>query len=122
MAAMAAIRSSTGWGPTRCKAAPGSTAHYVNAAAGMTISVANPSINTGEAAGDTFTDVEGFQLSAHDDIFYGGAGQNFAIGYGGTDLLLVDSPTTSSKATPASTRFMAAPWWTRSPAARAPTS
>ena len=56
----------------------------------MLVSVANPAINSREAAGDTYGGIEIFELSAHNDTFYGGAGQNIAFGGGGTDLLLID--------------------------------
>jgi Ca2+-binding RTX toxin-like protein len=62
-------------------------ASYNSASAGVTVNLLNGAANTGDAAGDSYTGVEAFVLSEHADTFSGGAGQNFAFGYGGADSL-----------------------------------
>jgi hypothetical protein len=62
-------------------------ASYNTAAAGVAVNLLNTSLNTGEAAGDSYAGVEAFILSESGDFFTGAAGQNFAFGYGGNDTL-----------------------------------
>jgi Ca2+-binding RTX toxin-like protein len=62
-------------------------AAYGNATAGVTASLANPSANTGEAAGDTYTSIEGLSGSALNDILIGDGGNNVLRGQGGADQL-----------------------------------
>jgi Ca2+-binding RTX toxin-like protein len=53
----------------------------------LVISLANPAANTGAAAGDTYTGIEGvFSGVGNDDIFGNGA-RNFLYGGGGNDLI-----------------------------------
>jgi serralysin len=73
------------------------TATYARASAGVTVSLANPAINSGEAAGDTFDSVERLTGSAFSDrlngsngvnnTLNGGAGNDVLKGYTGNDAL-----------------------------------
>jgi serralysin len=73
------------------------TATYARATAGVTVSLANPAINSGEAAGDTFDSVERLIGSAFSDrlnganvvnnTLNGGAGNDVLKGYTGNDAL-----------------------------------
>ncbi|WP_375465149.1 M10 family metallopeptidase C-terminal domain-containing protein [uncultured Methylobacterium sp.] len=72
------------------------TASYGDSTVGLTVSLADPSKNTGVAAGDTYVSIEAILGSAHNDIFYGdansnviqaGAGDDILYGGGGSDLL-----------------------------------
>ena len=73
------------------------TATYARATAGVTVSFANPAINSGEAAGDTFDSVERLIGSAFSDrlngangvnnTIHGGAGNDILKGYTGNDAL-----------------------------------
>jgi Ca2+-binding RTX toxin-like protein len=63
------------------------TADYFSSGAGITVSLANPGINTGEAAGDTYDSIENIRGSNHADILTGNAGNNFLMGMGGGDVL-----------------------------------
>ena len=62
-------------------------ASYAGSAVGVTVSLANPASNSGEAIGDMFTSIEGLSGSAFDDIFTGDAGNNILVGQGGADQL-----------------------------------
>jgi Ca2+-binding RTX toxin-like protein len=72
-------------------------ASYANASAGVTASLANRSINTGDALGDTYSSIEGLIGSAFDDILIGsnsnadriagGAGNDVINGGGKADTL-----------------------------------
>jgi serralysin len=55
--------------------------------AGFIVSLTNPKLNTGVAAGDTFFSIEGLILSSGDDIAYGNAGDNYIYGRAGNDTL-----------------------------------
>jgi serralysin len=72
------------------------TASYAEASSGVVASLANASINKGEALGDSYAEVENLLGSAHDDYvygnnsantIYGGAGNDVIKGYGGNDIL-----------------------------------
>jgi Ca2+-binding RTX toxin-like protein len=76
------------------------TASYASAATGVIASLANSAINTGDAAGDTYTSIERLIGSGFDDALNGtngvnrisGAAGNDAIkGYGGNDTLYGDA-------------------------------
>ncbi len=60
---------------------------YNNSAGGVTVSLADPGINTGDAAGDTFTSIEGLVGSDFDDTLIGDAGDNELRGGLGADVL-----------------------------------
>ena len=72
-------------------------AEYTNAAAGVRADLGSPASNTGEAAGDTFTLIEGLSGSNFSDIllgnvfansFDGGAGNDRLVGRGGPDRFI----------------------------------
>ena len=63
------------------------TASYTNAAGGLTVSLANPGINTGEAQGDSFVSIEGLIGSQYADTLRGNSAANTLDGRGGDDLL-----------------------------------
>jgi Ca2+-binding RTX toxin-like protein len=63
------------------------SADYHNATAGLTVSLANPNVNTGEAVGDTYVSIEGIQGSAFDDVLIGDDGNNRLRGREGADSL-----------------------------------
>jgi Ca2+-binding RTX toxin-like protein len=63
-------------------------ASYAEAAAGVTVSLADPSLNAGEAAGDTITGVEDLAGSAHGDALTADSTvANLVLGLGGDDTL-----------------------------------
>jgi serralysin len=62
-------------------------ARYKGALSGVTASLANPSVNTGDAAGDTYVSIEGLQGSNFADSLTGDATSNVLIGGRGGDLL-----------------------------------
>ncbi|WP_442583062.1 calcium-binding protein [Mesorhizobium sp. ASY16-5R] len=63
------------------------TASYKLAAGGIAISLTDPSINTGEAKGDTFNSIENLTGSAHDDLLNGNNENNTIIGDAGDDTI-----------------------------------
>ncbi|MBF9035278.1 hypothetical protein HKCCE2091_13615 [Rhodobacterales bacterium HKCCE2091] len=62
-------------------------AAYWTAASGVTVNLADPSWNTGEAFGDNLTSIEDLQGSNHDDILVGDGGGNRLFGGSGDDTL-----------------------------------
>lgn len=62
-------------------------ASYFNATMGVTASLADSAINTGEAAGDTYVQIEGLTGSAFGDVLIGNGGDNWLLGGGGADQL-----------------------------------
>ena len=62
-------------------------ARYDNAASAVTAVLFLPSVNTGEAAGDTYTNIEGLVGSGFDDNLQGDANANTILGLAGIDLL-----------------------------------
>ena len=62
-------------------------AGYFFATSGLTVSLANPSANTGEAVGDTYTSIEGLAGSAFNDTLTGDSGNNVLEGGLGTNVL-----------------------------------
>ena len=62
-------------------------AAYGGATAAVTASLANPSINTGDAQGDVYFSIEGLQGSNFNDTLTGDGNNNFLIGGGGADVL-----------------------------------
>lgn len=63
------------------------TARYADAAAGVTVSLANASLNTGEAAGDTFESIENLTGSGFGDKLSGNFRNNILAGGDGNDTL-----------------------------------
>jgi Ca2+-binding RTX toxin-like protein len=63
------------------------TASYIDAQTGLTVSLANPSLNTGEAKGDTFSSIENLAGSENDDTLIGDGFDNVLIGNPGNDNL-----------------------------------
>jgi Ca2+-binding RTX toxin-like protein len=63
------------------------TASYAGAAVGVSISLATPGSNTGEAAGDSFNSIENVTGSTHADFIEGNGGTNVLRGGGGADVL-----------------------------------
>ena len=63
------------------------TASYVTAAAGVTVNLATPSQNTGDALGDTFTAIENLTGSGFADILRGNGSANAIEGGAGNDVL-----------------------------------
>ena len=60
-------------------------AYYDNATAGVTASLADSSINTGDAAGDTYDSIEHLVGSRFNDVLIGDAGANLISGWAGND-------------------------------------
>ncbi|MHC0052262.1 calcium-binding protein [Actibacterium sp. D379-3] len=62
-------------------------ADYSDAAQGVRASLADPSVNSGDAAGDSYDGIEGLSGSDHDDRLIGDAGDNVLRGGDGRDRL-----------------------------------
>jgi Ca2+-binding RTX toxin-like protein len=62
-------------------------AQYHQAAAGLQVDLAASHVNTGDAAGDTFTDVEDLFGSNFDDTLSGNDLDNVISGHGGNDII-----------------------------------
>ncbi|HEV8693282.1 MAG TPA: calcium-binding protein [Lysobacter sp.] len=60
-------------------------ASYHTAAAGVTVDLINPVVNTGDAAGDTFVSIEGVVGSSSADTISGNDGSNDLVGLSGDD-------------------------------------
>ncbi|PSJ51068.1 hypothetical protein C7I84_27695 [Mesorhizobium ephedrae] len=63
------------------------TASYMGATAAVKVNLADPSLNVGEAKGDTFNSIENLAGSAFNDTLDGNAGANALAGFQGNDLL-----------------------------------
>ena len=63
------------------------TASYVGSAAGLKVSLENPSANTNEAAGDSFDSIENLEGSEYSDELTGDADDNVLSGAPGGDVL-----------------------------------
>ena len=63
------------------------TASYSDASAAVTVDLANPASNTGDAEGDTYTSIENLTGSDFDDTLIGNAMPNHIRGLAGNDLL-----------------------------------
>jgi Ca2+-binding RTX toxin-like protein len=64
------------------------TASYETAASGVTANLADTSVNTGDAAGDTYSNISNLTGSAFDDVLTGDAGHNVLDGGAGNDVLI----------------------------------
>jgi Ca2+-binding RTX toxin-like protein len=62
-------------------------ASYSSATAGVTVSLANPSINKGNAAGDTYNSIENLSGSRFSDILNGNSARNAINGGDGNDVI-----------------------------------
>jgi Ca2+-binding RTX toxin-like protein len=63
------------------------TASYAQAVAGVKVNLADPSLNTGDAKGDTFNSIENLEGSAFNDTLDGNAAANTLSGLTGNDIL-----------------------------------
>jgi Ca2+-binding RTX toxin-like protein len=63
------------------------SARYDYATSGVSVVLYNASLNTGEAAGDTYVSIEGVVGSIYNDYLYGEANTNFLYGTAGNDWL-----------------------------------
>jgi Ca2+-binding RTX toxin-like protein len=69
-------------------------ASYFNAGGAVALYIGNPAANTGDAAGDTFANIEFFELTnGFADTFFGGSGRDVAFGQGGNDILFGNAGT-----------------------------
>lgn len=64
------------------------TASYATARAAITAVLFDPDFNTGDAAGDTYTDIENVIGTNFNDVIYGGFGANVLTGGSGNDTLV----------------------------------
>jgi serralysin len=62
-------------------------ADYRNAETGVTVSLANPALNTGEARGDTFISIERLRGGRFNDALTGNSRDNILEGVAGADIL-----------------------------------
>ena len=62
-------------------------ASYSGSTAGVFLDLDDLSLNTGDAAGDTFVGIERYVASAHDDSLLGQGGADFLAGEAGNDFL-----------------------------------
>lgn len=62
-------------------------AAYVGAATGIVASLADPTLNTGDAAGDSYFGIVGLVGSDHDDQLFGDNNDNYLFGSEGDDTL-----------------------------------
>ncbi|WP_051000114.1 calcium-binding protein [Sinorhizobium fredii] len=63
------------------------SASYAGATRGVTAHLASPSVNTNDAAGDTYNSIENFVGSSYADRLFGNSGANMLLGATGNDLL-----------------------------------
>jgi Ca2+-binding RTX toxin-like protein len=61
--------------------------HYDYAASGVSAALYNPSVNNGEAGGDSYVSIEGLVGSAHADWLYGDTNSNTIEGLAGDDWI-----------------------------------
>ncbi|MCV9965331.1 M10 family metallopeptidase C-terminal domain-containing protein [Pararhizobium sp. BT-229] len=63
------------------------TASYADASKGVRANLADPSLNSNEAAGDVFTSIENLKGTRYADTLYGDSGANVLTGDAGNDIL-----------------------------------
>ncbi|MEI8324519.1 MAG: calcium-binding protein, partial [Betaproteobacteria bacterium] len=63
------------------------SASYAHAAAAVIASLTDPTVNTGDAAGDSYTQIQNLTGSAFNDTLIGDSGINLLSGGGGNDVL-----------------------------------
>jgi Ca2+-binding RTX toxin-like protein len=63
------------------------TATYVLALSSVFVDLADPSLNAGDAVGDSYASIEQFALSSYDDIFIGADAADSVNGLSGSDIL-----------------------------------
>ena len=63
------------------------TASYADSSIGLVVSLLTPSMNTGDAAGDTYSNIRGVIGSQFDDVLYGNTAANTIQGGDGDDVL-----------------------------------
>ena len=96
------------------------TVSYYFAAAGVVARLDQPALNTGEAAGDTYSGIENLYGSQSSDTLVGDAGSNQLTGWGVTTRSGVGAAATSSMAAQATTISSAAQAAKLSSAGQAP--
>ena len=64
------------------------TASYALATGGLTASLADPTVNSGDATGDTYSGIENLTGTAYNDLLYGDANANVLSGGTGNDTLV----------------------------------
>lgn len=60
---------------------------YAGAPGGVTVDLADPALNSGHAAGDSYSGIEGIIGSSERDFLFGNSGNNRIWGAGGNDVL-----------------------------------
>jgi Ca2+-binding RTX toxin-like protein len=63
------------------------TASYLNATSRVTANLTNPTLNTGDAAGDTYKSIERLFGSQFNDVLTGGKGSEAIMGGAGNDII-----------------------------------
>jgi Ca2+-binding RTX toxin-like protein len=74
-------------------------ADYELASTGVTVSLAQPGLNTGEAAGDTYDSIESVTGSHFNDVLAGNSGNNTLWGLDGNDTFVFNATTGSGQDT-----------------------
>lgn len=64
------------------------TASYANSPEGVSVNLSNGVVAGGDAAGDTFSNIENLKGSGHADTLIGDGGNNLLVDSGGTDTLI----------------------------------
>lgn len=67
------------------------TASYAGATAGVVASLANASINTGDATGDSYDQIENLTGTSHNDYVYGNNGDNIITAGAGNDAFVFNT-------------------------------
>ena len=64
---------------------------YASSGGGLTVSLGNTALNTGDAAGDTYNGIENLTGSSYNDVLYGDGNANSIDGGIGNDTLMGDA-------------------------------